>query len=114
MNNVKVLCVENHREYLDALTYMLETAGYEVLSATTASQGLLMLMKQPIQGVLLEYDLPDANGSAVRSEMKRMKPEVPVLLFTGVGSQTPFLLRFFDSYLRNAQRPEWAFQDLDA
>jgi hypothetical protein len=64
--------------------------------------------------VLLEYDLPDATGSAVRAEMKRIKPEVPVLLFAGVGSQTPFLLRFFDSYLRNADRPEWAFQDLDA
>jgi response regulator RpfG family c-di-GMP phosphodiesterase len=71
-------------------------------------------MKQPIHGVLLEYDLPDATGSAVRAEMKRIKPEVPVLLFTGLGSQTPFLLRFFDSYLRNADRPEWAFQDLDA
>jgi hypothetical protein len=45
--------------------------------------------------------------------MKRIKPEVPVLLFTGVGSQTPFLLRFFDSYLRNTEKPEWAFQDLD-
>jgi hypothetical protein len=71
-------------------------------------------MKQPIHGVLLEYDLPDATGSAVRAEMKRIKPEVPVLLFTGLGSQTPFLLRFFDSYLRNAERPEGAFQDLDA
>jgi DNA-binding response OmpR family regulator len=114
MNNVRVLCVESHREYLDALKYMLETAGYEVVSATTGSQGLSMLMKQPIDGVLLEYDLPDASGSAVRAEMKRIKPEVPVLLFAGVGSQTPFLLRFFDSYLRNMQRPEWEFQDLDA
>lgn len=114
MNNVKVLCVENHKEYLDALKYMLETAGYEVVSATTGTQGLAMLTKQQIQGVLLEYDLPDATGSAVRAEMKRLKPEVPVLLFAGVGSQTPFLLRFFDSYLRNMERPEWAFQDLDA
>jgi DNA-binding response OmpR family regulator len=114
MNNVKVLCVEHHIEYLDALTYMLEEAGYEVLSATTGSQGLSILMRQPIQGVLLEYDLPDETGSAVRDEMKRIKPEVPVLLFAGVGSQTPFLLRFFDSYLRNADRPEWAFQDIDA
>jgi hypothetical protein len=71
-------------------------------------------MKQPIHGVLLEYDLPDTTGSSVRAEMKRIKPEVPVLLFTGVGSQTPFLLRFFDAYLRNADRPEWTFQDLDA
>ena len=114
MNNVKVLCVEGHKEYLDALTFLLEAAGYEVVSAGTGSQGLSMLMKQPIQGVLLEYDLPDATGSAVRAEMKRIKPEIPVLLFAGVGSQTPFLLRFFDSYLRNSERPDWVFQDLDA
>jgi len=114
MSSVRVLCVENHIEYLDALKYMLETAGYEVLSATTGSQGLAILMKQCIHGVLLEYDLPDATGSTIRAEMKRLKPEVPVLLFAGVGSQTPFLLRFFASYLRNAERPDWAFQDLDA
>lgn len=114
MSNVKVLCVENHVEYLDALKYMLETAGYEVLSATTGRQGLSILMQQTVHGVLLEYDLPDVTGSTVRAEMKRIKPEVPVLLFAGVGSQTPLLLRFFDSYLQNAERPEWAFQDLDA
>ncbi len=114
MSTVRVLCVEHHLEYLDALKYMLETAGYEVVSATSGSQGLSMLMKYPIQGVLLEYDLPDATGAAVRAEMKRVKPDVPVLLFAGIGSQTPFLLRFFDSYLRNTERPEWAFHDLDS
>jgi DNA-binding response OmpR family regulator len=114
MNNRRVLCVENHIEYLGALKYMLETAGFEVVSATTGSQGLSILMNERIQGVLLEYDLPDTTGAAVRAEMKRIKPEVPVLLFAGVGSQTPFLLRFFDSYLRDAEGPEWAFQDFDA
>jgi DNA-binding response OmpR family regulator len=95
------------------------------VSATTGNHGLSMLTSQSIQGVLLEYDLPDATGSSVRTEMKRIKPDVPVLLFAGVGSQTPvllfagvgsqtpFLLRFFDAYLRNAERPEWAFHDLD-
>ncbi|HEV2402065.1 MAG TPA: response regulator [Candidatus Sulfotelmatobacter sp.] len=114
MSNIRVLCVENHSEYLDALTYMLESAGYEVVKATSGSQGVRMLANQPVDGVLLEYDLPDATGSAVRAEMKRVKPEVPVLLFAGVGSQTPFLLRFFDSYLRNTERPEWALRDLDS
>lgn len=103
MNNLRVLCVENQKEYLEALRYLLEAGGYEVVSATTGSQGLSMLTNEPIRGVLLEYDLPDATGSSVREEMKRIKPEVPVLLFAGVGSQTPFLLRFFDSYLRNAE-----------
>jgi CheY-like chemotaxis protein len=114
MSDIRVLCVENHPEYMDALKYMLETAGYEVMPATNGSQALHILTTLHVDGVLLEYDLPDATGSAVRTEMKRIKPDVPVLLFAGVGSQTPFLLRFFDSYLRNSKRPESVFEDLDA
>ncbi|MBZ5666900.1 MAG: response regulator [Acidobacteriia bacterium] len=114
MSDMRVLCVENHPEYMDALTYMLETAGYEVMPATTGSQALHLLTTLQVNGVLLEYDLPDVPGITVRAEMKRIKPDVPVLLFTGVGSQTPFLLRFFDSYLRNSNRPQVVFDDLDA
>jgi DNA-binding response OmpR family regulator len=114
MNHIKVLCVENQPEYLDALKSMLETAGFEVVSATTGEQAISELEKSSIQGVLLEYDLPDATGSAVRAEMKRIKPEVPVLLFAGVGSQTPFLLKFFDAYLKSDEKPEWVRRDLDS
>lgn len=114
MDAAKVLCVENHVEYLEALRYMLEAAGYEVISATSGSQGVSMLQKYSVEGVLLEYDLPDATGASVRAEMKRIKPEIPVLLFSGIGSQTPFLIRFFDSYLRNANDSELAYRDFDA
>jgi DNA-binding response OmpR family regulator len=113
MSDIRVLCVENHPEYMGALKYMLEAAGYKVMAATSGGQALRLLTTLEIDGVLLEYDLPDATGSAIRAEMKRIKPDVPVLLFTGVGSQTPFLLRFFDSYLRNSETPEWALRDLD-
>jgi DNA-binding response OmpR family regulator len=114
MSDTKVLCVENQPEYVDALKYMLETAGYEVTIATTGQQALRLLASREVDGVLLEYDLPDATGTAVRAEMKRIKPDVPVLLFAGLGSQTPFLLRFFDSYLRNPERPKLVFDDLDS
>ncbi len=114
MDAVKVLCVENHSEYLEALRYMLEAAGYEVLSATSGSQGVSMLKRYAVEGVLLEYDLPDASGATVRAEMKRIKPEIPVLLYAGIGSQTPFLIRFFDSYLRKTAEPQLAFRDFDA
>src|SRR5882762_10155667 len=113
MSEMRVLCVENHPEYMDALKYMLERAGYEVTPAARGNQALRLLTTLHVDGVLLEYDLPDATGSAVRAEMKRIKPDVPVLMFTGIGSQTPFLLRFLDAYLRNPERPESAPGDLD-
>ena len=114
MSATRVLCVENHPEYMGALKYMLETAGYEVTAATNGNQALHLLTTLPVDGVLLEYDLPDATGTAVRAEMNRIRPDVPVLLFAGIGSQTPFLLCFFDSYLRNSERPADVFDDLDA
>jgi len=114
MSDIRVLCVEHHAEYMSALKCALEKSGYEVMEATTGEQALCLLATLAVDGVLLEYDLPDRTGVAVRMEMKRIKPDVPVLLFTGVGIQTPFLLRFFDSYLRNAQRPQAVSQDLDA
>lgn len=113
MDAIKVLCVENHPEYLEALKHMLEAAGYEVLSATNACQAVAMLEKHQVEGVFLEYDLPDASGATVQAEMKRVKPEIPVLLFEGIGNQTPFLIRFFDSYLRNVAQVQ-VFRDFDA
>ena len=65
MTDIKVLCVENHPEYMGALNYMLELAGYEVMSATTGGQALDLVRAHPVLGVLLEYDLPDATGTAV-------------------------------------------------
>ena len=111
MSEIKVLCVEHHAEYIGALKYMLETAGYEVMPATTGEQALNLIRAHAVLGVLLEHDLPDASGAAVKAEMKRIKPTVPVLLFNGIDDQTPLLLRFLDSYLQNSERPEGVFED---
>ena len=114
VTEMNILCVEHHPEYMAALKYMLESAGYQVMPAATGTQATRLLMTREVDGVLLEYDLPDATGTAVRAEMKRIKPDVPVLLFSGVGSQTPFLLRFFDLYLQNHEDPQKVFEDLGA
>jgi CheY-like chemotaxis protein len=113
VSDVRALCVENHPEYMGALKYMLERAGYAVTPAATGEQALRLLTTLQVDGVLLEYDLPDATVSAIRAEMKRIKPDVPVLLFAGIGGQTPFLLRFLDAYLRNPEKRECVLRDLD-
>jgi DNA-binding response OmpR family regulator len=113
MRQTRVLCVENQPEHLGALKYMLETAGYEVTAAANGDHALRLLTTLDVDGVLLEYDLPDAIGSALRAEMKRIKPDVPVLLLDGIGSQTPFLLRFLDAYLQSPARLESDLRDVD-
>jgi CheY-like chemotaxis protein len=46
MTNTKILCVENHPEYADALKDMLESAGYEVLSAKTGGRAIELISTQ--------------------------------------------------------------------
>jgi CheY-like chemotaxis protein len=103
MNGMKILCVEDQPDNLEVLTFMLEGIGYEVMPATNGDQAVDMFSKESIDGVLLEYNLPDASGVDVREQLKAMRPDIPVLLFTGVGDQTPFMLRFFDAYLRGGR-----------
>jgi CheY-like chemotaxis protein len=112
MHEIKVLCVENHPEWLTLLQSMLVNNGYSVLSAISGREALDLLEANPIDGVLLESDLPDATGASVRARMKRIKPDVPVLMFNGISSQTPFLLRFFVRYLQQPLHPDRTYDDL--
>lgn len=104
MSGMKILCVENQPEHMAILTSMLEGIGYEVMAATSSGQAIDLLTQQVIDGVLLEYNLPDETGTELRAQLKKIQPDVPVLLFEGIGSQTPFMVRFFDAYLRNGER----------
>lgn len=97
-----------------ALRGMLERFGYRVMPATNGGQAVELMRRQRIDGALVEYDLHDTTGSALRAELKRLQPEVPVLLFAGVGTQTPVMLRFFDLYLRNGGRLEDFSRDFEA
>jgi len=91
MNNVRVLCVENHCEYLDALKNMLETAGYEVLSATTGRQALSMLEKRPIHACSWNTTCTTRRGRRASGDETNQARD-PGALVWGAGSQTPFLL----------------------
>jgi len=96
------------------LTCMLEGIGYEVLPARNRGQAIDVLAHRTIDGVLLEYNLPDAAGTTLRAQLKAMRPDVPVLLFDGVSNQTAIMLRFFDAYLRNMERVGDELEDLEA
>jgi CheY-like chemotaxis protein len=113
MSGMRILCVEDQSEYMATLTCMLEGIGYEVMPASNGGQAIDLLANQTVDGVLLEYNLPDGVGTALRAQLKAIRPDIPVLLFDGIGSQTPFMLRFFDAYLRNMERVGDELGDLE-
>ena len=100
MESMTVLCAAHCPSPLHTLCRMLEGAGYDVMPASSGREAISLFASRPVHSVLVEYDLPDKKGFCVREEMKRINPDIPILLFSGAGSQTPILLRFFNAYMR--------------
>lgn len=61
---------------------LLESQGYSVLTATSGSEGLALLAANPIQAVVLDYSMPGMDGGQVAQAMKRLKPEVKILMLS--------------------------------
>jgi c-di-GMP phosphodiesterase len=98
---MRVLCVEGRTDWLELLRGILDRAGYDVVCATRGYEALNSFRSQEFDGVLLDYSLPDSDSLALRAEMKHAKPQIPVLLFAGMGKSTSMLLRFFDAYMHH-------------
>ncbi len=58
----------------------LEEKGYRLVTATCGQEGLRLLMSQPVDAVVMEYHLGLLNGAVVASEIKQVKPQIPIVM----------------------------------
>ena len=61
-NKYKILVVEDDRSILSMIQTILETNGYQVLTAQRCQQGVLMLSSHMPDLVVLDLGLPDMDG----------------------------------------------------
>ena len=78
-----ILCVEDNRAYLRLRKAVLEREGYLVLTASTGSEALSILRREPVCLVLSDHMLRGTTGVALATRMKKMKPHIPVVLYSG-------------------------------
>ena len=78
-----ILCVDDDRAGLTSRSFVLRTAGYDVLIAESGKAGLRLFREHAVDLVITDHFLPDLPGVELIASMKRLKPEVPVILLTG-------------------------------
>jgi len=80
-----VLVVEDDDDVLAVVTLILKSAGYNVLSATTASEAARLVADFPgiIHLLLSEVELPDIAGPALGIKLKARRPDMRVILMSG-------------------------------
>ena len=82
-----ILCINDDPAVLSYEKELLERSGYSVITAASAQQGLRLVTTCKFDAVLLDYEMPDMNGCDVAFEIKRVRPELVVILLS--GSEVP-------------------------
>lgn len=71
-----LLCIHHDPEQL----LRLEENGYRLVTATNGGEGLRLLMSRTVDAVVIERHLGLSDGAVVASEIKQMRPQVPIVM----------------------------------
>ena len=82
----RILIIDDERPILLTLEALLGRHGYQVETAATASYGLRVLKNNPPAVVLLDLQLPDAEGLQMLDQIKQEHPETQVIILTAHDS----------------------------
>ncbi|HUI30696.1 MAG TPA: PAS domain S-box protein [Candidatus Acidoferrales bacterium] len=82
-----ILIIDDEVTLLDLTREILEGLGYKILTAEGATAGIAAFEEHcsEIDLVILDMLMPEMTGAEVYPVLKNMKPELPVLLATGLS-----------------------------
>jgi len=82
-----ILVVDDEPLVAEALVGILRLENHDVAAAPDGSSALDAFRQTAFDIVLLDIGMPGMNGYRVAEEMKRLRPQVPVVLVTGWGEE---------------------------
>ncbi len=82
----RILIIDDERPILLTLEALLGRRGYQVETSGTASHGLRLLKTKSPELVLLDLQLPDAEGLQTLDQIKAESPETQVIILTAHDS----------------------------
>jgi CheY-like chemotaxis protein len=98
-----ILCIDDCWNQLIKRKLLLERSGYKVLETTDGGEGIRLLMSNSVDAIILDYQLPGTSGNVIASQMKLIKPQVPIMLLSAYGPLPKSKLKSVDTYLSKSQ-----------
>lgn len=79
---MRLLLIEDDVSLADGMKTALKRAGYAVDHAATAGDALRYLEGGPVDIAVLDLGLPDRDGLELLGDMRRLRPELAVLILS--------------------------------
>lgn len=82
----KILIIEDEATVRDTLALSLRAEGFEVVTAQTGDEGLILAREADPDLILLDLMLPNLDGLSI-CRMLRRTSEVPIIMLTARGTE---------------------------
>jgi len=86
-----ILIVDDEEEARHGLSKLLTTKGYSVLTASNGIEALEVLRKQAASIIITDIKMPEMDGLTFLREIKKLIPNVKVVIITGYGEVETYL-----------------------
>lgn len=106
MLNRLILCIDDEELGLRVRGMVLERTGYRVKTATDGETGLSFFANEAVDAVVLDYFMPGMNGGEIAAEMRRLHPEVPIILLSAYINLPPEVVHMVDCTILKGEGPE--------
>jgi CheY-like chemotaxis protein len=80
-----ILCVDDEKNPLTLRKLVLERAGYQVLTASSAEEAMRLLAVNHVDVVVSDYLMPGVVGTELAKQIKKSHPQIPFVLLSGVN-----------------------------
>ncbi|MGA8152158.1 MAG: response regulator [Terriglobales bacterium] len=94
-----LLCIDDNQDVLEWEQSFLESFGYTVLTAPSASKGLELAWMCPVDVVIVDYLMPDMNGQEIALAMRRIRPQAPIIMLSSTVDVPEQALRQADAFI---------------
>jgi CheY-like chemotaxis protein len=86
MSSKRLLCVDDDRDFRQFYKNLLGSHGFEVTVASSGAQALKLFLSKKVDAVVTDLEMPGMTGVELASRLKKLRPELPVLLVSGAKS----------------------------
>jgi DNA-binding NtrC family response regulator len=86
MQTKRILVIDDDRLVRWALCQKLTDWGHGYFEAETGQEGLRLAQVEAPDLVMLDMRLPDAKGTDILDELKKSRPDIPVIMITAFGA----------------------------
>lgn len=87
MTKIRVLFVDDEQELVSAVVERLEIRGIDAVGVCRGEDALKAVQEQEFDVVVLDVRMPGLDGFDVIRQLKRTRPGLEVILYSGHGSK---------------------------